>query len=33
MVVTPSGNGTEFHGFAEIEQKTGVTFYFATPYH
>jgi len=26
-------NGTEFHGFAEIEQKTGVTFYFATPYH
>lgn len=26
-------NGTEFHGYAEIESKNPVTFYFATPYH
>jgi IS30 family transposase len=26
-------NGTEFHGYKEIEKKTGVKFYFATPYH
>ena len=26
-------NGTEFHGFEEIEKKTGAQFYFATPYH
>ena len=26
-------NGTEFHGFREIEKKTGSRFYFATPYH
>ena len=26
-------NGTEFHGYEEIELLTGVTFYFATPYH
>lgn len=26
-------NGTEFHGYKEIEEKTGVPFYFATPYH
>ena len=26
-------NGSEFHGFAEIERKTGVLVYFATPYH
>lgn len=26
-------NGTEFHGFADIEAATGVQFYFATPYH
>lgn len=26
-------NGTEFHGHLEIERKTGVRFYFATPYH
>jgi len=25
-------NGTEFHGYEEIERATGVTFYFATPY-
>jgi len=26
-------NGTEFHGYESIEKKTGVKFYFATPYH
>jgi transposase, IS30 family len=26
-------NGTEFHQFREIEQKTGTRFYFATPHH
>ena len=26
-------NGTEFHGYKGIEEKTGVTFYFATPHH
>ena len=26
-------NGTEFHGYQQIERETGVTFYFATPYH
>jgi IS30 family transposase len=26
-------NGTEFHGYEEIEQATGVKIYFATPYH
>ena len=26
-------NGTEFHGYEKVEQATGVTFYFATPYH
>ena len=26
-------NGTEFHGYEEIEQESGVRFYFATPYH
>lgn len=26
-------NGTEFHSFAEIERKTQLEFYFATPYH
>jgi IS30 family transposase len=26
-------NGTEFHGYEEIEHATGVRFYFATPYH
>lgn len=26
-------NGTEFHDYEAIEQATGVTFYFATPYH
>jgi IS30 family transposase len=26
-------NGTEFHGYREIEHATGVPIYFATPYH
>lgn len=26
-------NGTEFHSHLEIERKTRVRFYFATPYH
>jgi IS30 family transposase len=26
-------NGSEFHGFAQVEQKTGVPIYFAAPYH
>lgn len=26
-------NSTEFHGYTEIEAATGVTFYFARPYH
>lgn len=26
-------NGTEFHGFERVEQRTGARFYFATPYH
>jgi IS30 family transposase len=26
-------NGTEFHGYAQIEAMTGVKFYFAKPYH
>lgn len=28
-----SDNGTEFHGYAEIEQATGTTVYFAWPHH
>jgi IS30 family transposase len=26
-------NGTEFHGYSDIEAETGVPFYFATPHH
>ena len=26
-------NGTEFHGYWQIEKLTGVEFYFAKPYH
>ena len=26
-------NGTEFHGFKELEQKLGITVFFAQPYH
>ena len=28
-----SDNGTEFHDYKAIEERTKVTFYFATPYH
>jgi len=28
-----SDNGTEFHGYEEVETKTGVKFYFCVPYH
>lgn len=28
-----SDNGTEFHGYKEVEAKTLTTFYFATPHH
>ena len=28
-----SDNGTEFHDYASVEAKTGVKYYFATPYH
>lgn len=28
-----SDNGTEFHSYKDIEQATGVIFYFATPHH
>jgi len=28
-----SDNGGEFHGYKELERKTGVKFYFANPYH
>ncbi len=28
-----SDNGTEFHGYAQIEAKSQVRFYFATPHH
>ncbi len=28
-----SDNSTEFHDYAAVEKVTGVTFYFATPYH
>ena len=28
-----SDNGTEFHDYAAVENATGTTFYFATPYH
>jgi IS30 family transposase len=26
-------NGTEFHGYADIEAETGVVFFFANPHH
>ncbi len=30
---TTSDNGTEFHNYKQVEETTGVEFYFATPYH
>jgi len=33
MLTITADNGTEFHGYSDLEDDTGVTFYFATPYH
>lgn len=33
VLTITADNGTEFHGYSDIEYDTGVTFYFATPYH
>ena len=33
MLTITADNGTEFHGYEDLEDDTGVTFYFATPYH
>ena len=33
VLTITSDNGTEFHDYQEIEEHTGVKFYFATPYH
>jgi IS30 family transposase len=33
VLTITSDNGTEFHGYRQIEAATGVEFYFATPHH
>ena len=33
VVTITSDNGTEFHSYKQIEEATGVEFYFATPHH
>lgn len=33
FITITADNGTEFHGYKDIEKATGVLFYFATPYH
>jgi len=33
ILTMTADNGTEFHGYKEIEARTGVKFYFANPYH
>ncbi|WP_078118607.1 IS30 family transposase [Thiosocius teredinicola] len=33
MKTITADNGTEFHGYRDIEKTTGVRFYFATPHH
>jgi IS30 family transposase len=33
MHTITADNGTEFHGYSDLEDDTDVTFYFATPYH
>jgi len=33
VLTITSDNGTEFHGYKDIEKLTGIKFYFATPYH
>ena len=32
-ITITSDNGTEFHGYSEIEAATGATIYFARPHH
>ena len=33
FITITADNGTEFHNYTEIEERTLATFYFATPYH
>ena len=33
VLTITADNGTEFHGYKDIEEATGVRFYFATPHH
>jgi transposase, IS30 family len=33
FVTVTADNGTEFHDYKKIEERAGVTFYFATPHH
>ena len=33
VLTVTADNGTEFHGYADVEAATGVVFYFATPHH
>ena len=33
VLTITADNGTEFHGYPDIEAATGVRFYFATPHH
>ena len=33
VLTITADNGTEFHGYREIEEDTGARFYFATPHH
>jgi IS30 family transposase len=33
VVTVTADNGSEFHGYAEVEEATGALFYFATPHH
>jgi len=33
FITITADNGTEFHGYREIEKHTRALFYFATPYH
>jgi transposase, IS30 family len=33
FITFTADNGTEFHGYERIEERTGVVFYFARPYH
>jgi len=33
VVTVTADNGSEFHGYGQVEAATGTEFYFATPYH